>query len=206
MCLDHYKSNMEKLIDCTDFSFKKEDIFESDFFFSSDKYKDFFINLHTILSFHYNTPIKISVFKIFKGDIDMLVENDNNDLIIDKGLFMKLKVFDKKNLLKTLNGTNNRLVIHNRTIEIHNILIYNNVSRSLDIPFLNLLLKDQKLIDENEIIIEFVNRIVRANNIDVIFIIGTNVALLIKEVLEDYGILIFEYLSSLNHKVSINFS
>ena len=202
-CLETFKTNMEKSINITDFTPNKEDIFDNDLFYSSDNYKHLFETLSSVLDKNFNTHIKLLIFKIFNGD--MIEENNHKILTIDQGLFLKLKVFDKKNIYKSLNGTNSNLIIKDKTIKIHNILICNNVSNSFDITFLNFILNNNQLFEDNDIIIDFLNRIILANNIDVIFIIGSNIAPMIREILEDYGILVFEFLNSLNHKVKYYF-
>ena len=172
---------------------------EDDLFFSHPSYKDLFNNLFKIIK-KSQLRVRISIYRVTSGKSFL---NEKSNFNLRSGLFLKLKVFDKNKLFDSISGSNSSLKFdqNNNLIFIRNLLLYNNPTRTFDINYIRLLCNNQLIWDDNEIIVYFIENILIKQKIDIMLIIGTDVQSEIKAILLDYGILIFEFLSSHNLKV-----
>ena len=173
-------------------SFLQEDVF-----YSHPSYKDLFTGLFEYIS-HFNQT-RISLFHVKKENF--ICEKHSSPYEITTGLFLKMKIFEKNTLWNSINGSNSQLKLHKNILTINNVLLYNNPTRAFDLSYVRFLMNKESIYDPNETIVNFIESILIKQNIDMVLIIGTTMQSEIRQILEDYGILVFDYLTSNHLKV-----
>ncbi len=154
---------------------KIEDVCEKDSYFNDNKFQGLFDKILKTGILKKNEPIE--VYNKIQS-----VNNEDKYFDIFEGLILKLKFIQK---------------LPNE-VEIRNIMIFKSDSM---ITHKNLFDSVTFLNDENEIIIEFIEHILIKNNVNTIYLIGCELDIMIKEILDSYNISYYEWLNWKNYQV-----